>query len=78
MVTMHRETYQQAHAQGDLPAGPSRERSTKKKEKNKKQKWGKEDYKGVMYAFYMSLEKPAGSHTENTLQYGEDIVMMLG
>ena len=25
-------------------------------------------YKEVMYAFYMSLEKPAGSHTENTFK----------
>ena len=31
--------------------------------KDKRQKWSREDYKKVMYAFYMSLEKPAGSHT---------------
>ena len=54
------------HAQGDLPAGPSRVTPTKKKEKDKRQKWSREDYKEVMYAFYMSLEKPSGSHTENT------------
>ena len=54
------------HAQGDLPAGPSRATSTKKKEKDKRQKWSKEDYKEVMYAFYMSLEKSAGNRTENT------------
>ena len=50
------------HAQGDLPAGPSRATSTKKKEKDKRQKLSKEDYKEVMYAFYMSLEKSA-EHT---------------
>ena len=54
------------HAQGDLPAGPSRVIPTKKKEKDKRQKWSREDYKEVMYPFYMSLEKPSGSHTENT------------
>ena len=53
------------HAQGDLPAGLSRVTVTKKKEKGKRQKWSREDYKKVMYAFYMSLQKPAGSHTEN-------------
>ena len=51
------------HAEGDLPAGPSRVTTTKKKEKDKRQKWSREDYKEVMYAFYMSLEKLAGSHT---------------
>ena len=66
------------YAQGDLPARPYRERSTRKKEKNKREKWRKEDYEEVMYAFYISLEKPAGSHTENTLEYGEDVVTMLG
>ena len=54
------------HAQGDLPAGPSRVTPTKKKEKDKRQKWSREDYKEVMYAFYMSLEKSAGNRTENT------------
>ena len=54
------------HAQGDLLAGPSRVTLTKKKEKDKRQKWSREDYKEVMYAIYMSLENPAGSHTENT------------
>ena len=54
------------HAQGDLPAGPSRVTPTKKKEKYKRKKWSREDYKEVMHAFYMSLEKPVGSHTENT------------
>ena len=54
------------HAHRDLPAGPSRLTPTKKKEKDKRQKWSREDYKEVMYAFYMSLEKPSGSHTENT------------
>ena len=39
-----------------------------KKEKDKKQKWSRNNYKEVMYAFYMSLEKPAGSHTENTFR----------
>ena len=48
MVTMRR----------DLPAGPSIVTPTKKKEKDKTQKWSREDYKEVMYAFYMSLEKP--------------------
>ena len=54
------------HAQGDLRAGPSRTTLTNKKEKDKRQKWSREDYKEVMYAFYMFLRKPAGSHTENT------------
>ena len=53
-------------AQGDLTAGPSRVTPTKKKEKDKRQKWSTEDYKEVIYAFYMSLEKLAASHTENT------------
>ena len=53
------------HAQGDLPAGSSRVTTIKKKEKRQKTKWRREDYKEMMYAFYMSLEKPAGSHTEN-------------
>ena len=50
--------------QGDLPAGPFRLTPTKKKDQDKRQKWSREDYKEVMYAFYMSLEKLAGSHTE--------------
>ena len=53
-------------AQGDLTAGPSRVTLTKKKEKDKRQKRSREDYKEVMYASYMSLEKLARSHTENT------------
>ena len=44
------------HTQGDQPAGPSRVTPTKKKKKDKE----------LMYAFYISLEKPSGSHTENT------------
>ena len=56
------------HAQGDLPAGPSRVKPTQKKEKDKRQKCSRENYKEVMYAFYMSLEKLAGSHTENTFR----------
>ena len=55
-------------AQGDLPVGLSRVTTTTKKEKDKRQKWSREDYKEVMYAFYISLEKPAGSHTENTFK----------
>ena len=35
------------HSQGDLPAGPSRVTPTKKKEKDKRQKWSREDYKEV-------------------------------
>ena len=35
-------------AQGDLPAGPSRVTPTKKKEKDKRQKWNSDDYKEVM------------------------------
>ena len=54
--------------QGDLPAGPSRVTPTTKKEKEKRQKWSRDDYKEVMHAFYMSLEKPAGSHSENTFK----------
>ena len=53
-------------AQVNLPAGPSRVTQTRKKEKYKRQKWSREDYKEVTYAFYMSLKNPAGSHTENT------------
>ena len=56
-----------SHAQEDLPAGPSRVTPTKEKEKDKRQKWSREDYKEVMYAFYMSPEKPAGSH-KNTFK----------
>ena len=54
-------------AQGDLPAGPSRVTPTTE-EKDKRQKWSRENYKEVMYAFYRSLEKPGGSHTENTFE----------
>ena len=54
------------HAHGDLPAGLSRVTPTKKKEKDKRQKWSKEDYKEVIYAFHMSLKKPSGSDKENT------------
>ena len=57
-------------AQGDLQVGPSRVTPTKKMEKDKRQKWSMEDYKEVMYAFHMSLEKPTGSHTENTFRIG--------
>ena len=53
------------HAQGDLPASPSRVTPTKKKEKDKRRKWSSEDYKEVMYDFFMSLEKLAGCNTEN-------------
>ena len=54
------------HAQRDLPAGSSRVTPTKKEKKNKIQKCSREDYKEMMYAYYMSLEKPAESHAENT------------
>ena len=30
--------------------------------------WSSGDYKEVMYAFYISPEKPAGSYTENTFR----------
>ena len=56
------------HAQRDLPAGPSRVTLTKTKGKDKIQKWRRGGYKGVMNAFYMSLEKPDGSHTEHTFR----------
>ena len=55
-------------AQGDLPASSSRLTPTKEKEKDKRQKWSRENYKEVMHTIYMSLEKPAGSHTENTFR----------
>ena len=42
------------HAQGDLPASPSRVTPTKKKEKDKKQKWGREDYMYDVYFLYVS------------------------
>ena len=56
------------HAQRDLPAGPPRVTLTKTKGKDKIQKWRRGGYKEVMYAFYMSLEKPDGSHTEHTFR----------
>ena len=56
------------HAQKDLPAVPSRVTSTKKKKRDKRQKWIREDYSAVIYVFDMSLEKPAESHTENTFE----------
>ena len=54
--------------QGHLPAGPSRVTPKTKREKDKRQKWFSGDHKKVMHAFYMSLEKPAGRHTENTFK----------
>ena len=51
------------HVQGDLPAGQSRVTPRKKKEKDRRQKWSRKDFKEVMYAFYMSIEKSAESHT---------------
>ena len=53
-ATSLRKHFDGNHAQGDLPEGPSRVRPTKKKEKNKRQDWSREDYKEVMYAFYVS------------------------
>ena len=44
------------HAQGGLPAGSCRVTPTRKKEKDKRQKWSREDYKEVTYAFYMSIK----------------------
>ena len=44
--------------QGELPASPSTVITTRKKEKDKRQKCSRENYKEVMYAFYMSLERP--------------------
>ena len=35
---------------------------------DKRQNWSREDYKEVMCAFYTSLEKSAGGHTENTFE----------
>ena len=55
-------------AQGDLPTSPSRVTPTKKKEKDKKEKWSRGDYKEVMYSSYMSLDKPAGSYRENNFR----------
>ena len=37
--------------EGDLPAGPSRATPTTKKEKDKRKKLSREDYKEVIYAF---------------------------
>ena len=65
-----------SHAQEDLPAGPSRVTPTKEKEKDKRQKWSREDYKEVMYAFYMSPEKPAEA-TKILLKHGEAVTIML-
>ena len=63
-------------AQGDLPAAPSRVTPAKKNEKDERQKWSRVqktkwsrvDYKKVMYAFHMSLEKPGGTYTEITFR----------
>ena len=54
------------HGQGDLLAGSSRVTLTNEKEKDKRQKWSREDFKEGMYVFYMPFRKAAGIHTENT------------
>ena len=55
------------HRNRDRPtSGPTEKIPTKIKEKEKRIRWTREDYFEVMYAFYLSLEKPSGSHTENT------------
>ena len=63
-------------AQGDLPAGLFRVTPTKKKEKDKISKWSRENYKEKIYAFYMFLEKSAGSHTKILLEYEEVVIIM--
>ena len=57
-----------SRVQGELPAGPSRVTPRKKNEKDKRQKWSREDYKSMMYAFHMSLEILARSQTEHTFR----------
>lgn len=55
------------HRERDNPKpGPTEKIPPKSKQKEKRIRWTREDYTDVMYAFYMSLEKPSGSHTENT------------
>ena len=66
------------HAQGYLPAGPSTVTPTKKKEKNKRQKWSREDHKEVMYAVYMSLENHLEATQKKVFVYGEVVIIMLG
>ena len=51
-------TYLEKHsdgnqAQGDLPADPSKITPTKKKDKIKRQKWNREDYKDVCFINYV-------------------------
>ena len=53
--------------QGDLPAGSSIVTPTKKNEKDKRQKWGREVYYEVMYAFYISLKKTQLETTQKIL-----------
>ena len=53
-------------AQGNPTAGPSQKTPPKNKEKLKRKKWSREEYIEVMYAFYMSLERPKDNHTKNT------------
>ena len=47
---------------GNQAVDPSRVTPTKRKTKDKIQKWNKGNCKEVIHAFYMSLEKPIGSH----------------
>jgi len=56
------------HQERDDPPNPSPTEKTqpKIKQKEKRIRWTREDYTDVTYAFYMSLEKPSGNHTENT------------
>ena len=53
-------------------AGPSVNPSNKTNQKEKRTKWTREDYSEVMYAFYMSLEKPSGNNTDNTFKLWRD------
>ena len=61
------------HARGDLPAGSC----NTKKGKGKRQKWSREDYKEVMYAFYVS-RKTIWKQQKILLVYGEVVIIMLG
>ena len=66
LATSSDENFDGNQASGNPTAGPSKSPPPKNKRKGKRQKWSREDYIEVMYAFYMSLEKPKDNHTKNT------------
>ena len=55
------------HQERESPnSGPSEKEPPTKNQKEKRIRWSREDYSDVMYAYYKSLEKPSGNHTDNT------------